>query len=166
MPGPLYCNRTATRSTQRAFHSGGGLVAHAREVVRVGVKGEADVRVPEELLHELRVYPLGEEQRRAGVPEVVEAHVGQPRFREDRLEGAPVYVGGSQRRADPRGEHEVPVSVEGARLKPLLRLARPVGAQGLDGTRGEADGAPFAALRGSKSEPRPVAHPLQLPGDS
>ncbi len=58
MLGPLYCNRTATRSTWRALHSDGGLVAHARQVVREGVQGEADIRVPEELLHERRVYEV------------------------------------------------------------------------------------------------------------
>ena len=56
MLGPLYCNRTATRSTRRALHSGGGLVAHARQAAREGVQGEADVRVPEKRLHERRVY--------------------------------------------------------------------------------------------------------------
>jgi hypothetical protein len=71
--------------------------------------------------------PLGEQHRGAGVPQVVEADPRQPRLLEERLEAAPVYVGGFERRADLRGEHETPVPVEGSGLQPLLGLTAPVG---------------------------------------
>ena len=51
----------------------------------VNIQRDRDARVPEHLGDDLRVHAFRGEQRRAGVPEVVEAHVGQgpdrtPRF--------------------------------------------------------------------------------------
>jgi hypothetical protein len=66
--GPLYCNRTATRSAEGDLHGVGSLLAHAWQEVRVGAQREFDVRVAQELLHELRVHTLGEEDRGTGMP--------------------------------------------------------------------------------------------------
>jgi hypothetical protein len=45
---------------QGALHSGGGLVAHARQKVRVDAQSELDVRMPQDLLHKFGVHSLGE----------------------------------------------------------------------------------------------------------
>ena len=45
-------------------------------------------RVPEHLRDDLRVHPLSQKQGRAGVPEVVEAYVGQPGTPQEWLEVA------------------------------------------------------------------------------
>ena len=68
VPGPIYCNRTATRSTEGTLHGVGGLITHARQEVRVGPQRELDVRVAQELLYELRVHTLGEKDRGTGMP--------------------------------------------------------------------------------------------------
>ncbi len=44
-------------------------------------------RVPEHLRDDLRVDALGEQQRRGGVPEVVEADVARPGSPQERLPG-------------------------------------------------------------------------------
>src|SRR5215213_4735939 len=67
-PGPIYCNRTATRSTEGALHGVGGLVAHARQEVRVRAQRELDVRVSQELLDGLRVHTLEEEYSGTSMP--------------------------------------------------------------------------------------------------
>ena len=51
----------------------------------VGVERDGDTRVSERLAHYLRVDALPPEQRRAGVPEVVEPYVGKPGTPEERL---------------------------------------------------------------------------------
>ena len=68
MPGPIYCNRTATRLTVGALHGVRGLIAHTRQEVRVGAQRELDVRMAQELLHELRVHSLGEEYSGTSMP--------------------------------------------------------------------------------------------------
>ena len=80
VPRPIYCNRTATRSTQRALHGDGDLISHARQEVRVGAQSELDVRVTQELLHELKVHALAEKDSGTGMSQVVEADIWQPRL--------------------------------------------------------------------------------------
>jgi hypothetical protein len=48
--------------------------------VRVGAQSELDVRVTQELLHELRVHTLGEKDSGTGMSQVVEADIWQPRL--------------------------------------------------------------------------------------
>ena len=49
------------------------MVSHPRYNVRVGIQRDGDVSVPEEFLNVLRMDVASEEQRCAGVPQVVEA---------------------------------------------------------------------------------------------
>ena len=53
-------------------------LSQTRYDVAVSVQRYRDTRVPEHLAHNLRVDHLCKQQGRAGVPEVVEAYVGQP----------------------------------------------------------------------------------------
>lgn len=73
-------------SSQGVVHRPGCDVPHAGYHVAVGVEGDADVGVPEHLGDDLRVDALREQQGGAGVPQVVEANVRQPRLLEERLE--------------------------------------------------------------------------------
>ena len=94
VPGPIYCNHTSTRLTERTLHSVGDLIAHAWQEVRVDAQGELDVCVSQQLLRELRVHNLGEKDRGTGMSQVVEADIRQPRLLEERLEAAPVFLTG------------------------------------------------------------------------
>ncbi len=53
----------------------------------VGVEGDGDGGVAQELLHELGVDVPLKQQGSAGVPEVVECDPRQPRFLQERREG-------------------------------------------------------------------------------
>jgi hypothetical protein len=55
------------------------LIAHAGDGVRVRIEGYRYGGVPEQLLCEHGVDALGQQERRACVPEIVKAYVGQPR---------------------------------------------------------------------------------------
>jgi hypothetical protein len=50
----------------------GGFVVEGRRDVAVDVEGDGDVRVPEALLHQPRMYPLLQGEGRPGVPQTVE----------------------------------------------------------------------------------------------
>src|SRR5215210_3101539 len=63
-----YCNRD---SAEGFVHRSCRRVAHSWEDVAVGVEGDRYGGVAEELLHDLGVDPSREEQRSAGVPEIV-----------------------------------------------------------------------------------------------
>ena len=57
------------------FHGAGGCVAHAGYEVRVRVEGDGDVGVSKKLLDKLGVYALAEQERSAGVAQVVKAGI-------------------------------------------------------------------------------------------
>jgi hypothetical protein len=62
------------------LHGERGLIAHARHYVGVGVERNRHCSVAQELLDELGVRSFTEQQRRARVPEVMEAHMGEIRL--------------------------------------------------------------------------------------
>jgi hypothetical protein len=68
------------------LHRFDGAVLHCGEHVRVGVERDGYGGVPQHLRDNLGVDVLGEQQRGAGAPEVVEAYLRQPRLLEQRLE--------------------------------------------------------------------------------
>ena len=70
----------------------------------------------QQLLHELRVHTLREKDRGAGMSQVVEVDIRQPHLLEGRLEAAPTYVGGFERGADLRSEHESPTLIQRSSL--------------------------------------------------
>ncbi len=63
---------------QQRLHLRGRFLLEPRNYVAVGVEGEADGAVAQYLLDDLRMDALREQQRRGGVPQVVEAHPWQP----------------------------------------------------------------------------------------
>jgi hypothetical protein len=82
--------------------------------VAVGVKGDSDRGVPKEFLNHLDVHALAQHQGCAGVAQIVQADVRQPRVFQDRLEATARQVPGVHRRALPRREY-----------KPLIFVAVP-----------------------------------------
>jgi hypothetical protein len=68
--------------------------------------------VSEQLLNDLGMDSPAKEQRGAGVPEVVEAYLGQSGPIKERFEGALDEVLGVEGRADPRGEDQAVIFVE------------------------------------------------------
>jgi hypothetical protein len=71
LPRPRWrCGRRVQESA--ACNRGGGLVPHAGKHVRVAVEGHSAGAVAEEFLHELGVDSPAQEQRGAGVAQVVE----------------------------------------------------------------------------------------------
>ena len=84
----------------------------------------------------------------SSVAQVVEPDVREPRPLEERLEAAAVYVGRIKGCAFLRGEHEVLVLVETARLELLFALTRPVALKCIYGRWGKAYNPPLAALGG------------------
>ena len=66
---------------QRGVHRAGSLLGHARQKVRISIERHGDGRVPEEFLDVFGVDALGEQQRGAGVPEVMQGYARQARAR-------------------------------------------------------------------------------------
>src|SRR3712207_2713876 len=62
---------TELRPLEDAVHRPDRLLLYVRENVTVGVECDRDGRMPQKLLDHLGMYTSGEEQGRAGVPEVV-----------------------------------------------------------------------------------------------
>lgn len=62
-----------TLLTQRVLHRASRRASQSRYHVAVDVECNGHTRVPERLGDDLRVYAIRQEQRGAGVPEVVEA---------------------------------------------------------------------------------------------
>ena len=75
----------------------GGFLLESREDVAVGVEGQADLRVAERLHDNPGVDPLDEQQRSAGVAEIVNPDVRQFRGPQDSFERSP-HVAVVQRR--------------------------------------------------------------------
>lgn len=84
----------------------GDLVVHGRQDVGVGVQGDADLAVTEQLLDLLRVNVGSEQGRRATMPKITEPDVRQAGLAEQRLEDLSDEVAGLDRRAVPRREDE------------------------------------------------------------
>jgi hypothetical protein len=119
--------------------------------------------VSEDLHHHARVDPLGQEQRGAGVPQVVEADGGEAGPHQVRLEGAD-EVARVERPAERVGEDEVPVPPLPARpgQEARLQLPRALRSQLRDEFAGQRQGAAApAGLRLDKA--RLVAVDLRLP---
>jgi hypothetical protein len=74
---------------QHLLHRRGRLAPKARYHVGGGVEGRCDVGMPQKLLDELGMHPLGEKEARTGVPEIVEGNPREPAFssrgRQERL---------------------------------------------------------------------------------
>ena len=103
----------------------------------------------------LRVDVAREEQRGAGVPEVVEAHPGHLCLLEERSERPPPEVGRVDERADLAGEHQSRVLVAVAQYRDLFGLAGEMLAQRLDRRLGEIDGGRLFLVFGSPRSKRP-----------
>src|SRR4051812_6810211 len=87
--------------------------------MRVGVHRDPDLAVAERLHHHAGVVPCRDEQRGAGMAQIVEADIGQPGPLEERLEGTD-DVARLERGAAPRGEDQSPV-------RPRLLCSRALG---------------------------------------
>jgi hypothetical protein len=87
VPGPIYCNRIATRNRGRSLWRWRPDRPCSVEV-RVGAQCELDVRLAQEFLHELWVHTPGEKDRGTSMSQVLEADVWQSRLLEERLEVA------------------------------------------------------------------------------
>ena len=85
-------------SAQQCVHPRGYLPPLLRQDVRVDIQSGADLREDEVLLDQFGVEPLGQEQRRARMPQVMEAHGSKARIclnrwlRTDLLRGCPLSV--------------------------------------------------------------------------
>jgi hypothetical protein len=82
-------------SRERCVHRGCGLLPHPRHHVAVAIQRHRHRSVAEKLLNQSRVRPLGEQQRGAGVAQIVKPRSGrQPRAGEQRLDRHRVYAKG------------------------------------------------------------------------
>jgi hypothetical protein len=119
--------------------------------------------MPQHLGDHLWVHVLGEQERGARVPEVVEAYLRQACPLEQGLEAAGSDVLAGERRAALRGEDETILAPQTARLVYLLQLTLQVASEGFQGSLRESHGAAAAlglrrgkdraALRGGKGAP-------------
>jgi hypothetical protein len=80
--------------------------------VRVGVEGDADAGVPQELLDELRVDVPLEEEGGACMPEIVEGDLRQTRTLQERREATLSEVGGAYRGSGCGSEDEALILVD------------------------------------------------------
>ena len=64
-------------------------------------------------MNKLRVDILLEQERCAGVPEVVEGYLGQTRTLKERREGSLTEVGGVEEASASARKHEIPILVQG-----------------------------------------------------
>jgi hypothetical protein len=101
--------------------------------VRVAVKGELDACVPEQVLNQLRVGTARPQESSARVPQIVLAHLRQPRPPKQGLEVTVDDVLGVHRRADRGDEHKPVISPSSARSKLLLCLPLTVAPEGFYG---------------------------------
>jgi hypothetical protein len=83
--------------------------------VRVGVERDGDAGVAQHLGDHLRVHVLGEQERGARVPEIVEAYLRQARPLEQGLEAMRGDVLAGERLAALGGEYETVLAPQTAR---------------------------------------------------
>jgi hypothetical protein len=110
--------------SQRLVHHVGQPAVHPFDDVGVGVERDVYARVAQKLLDVLGMLNCHEEYRSAGVPEIVQPDIGQPRSLKKRLEVAAQQVRPAHRGARRGREHESVILPERACLEPLLVLAR------------------------------------------
>ena len=103
--------------------------------------------MPREVLNVLGVNPPREQQREAGMPQVVPAYAGQSRASEQRLEVAVDHVLGVERRPQTGGEDETVVLVRAARSELLLQLPLGVALESRQRLLRQIDGAPRGVSR-------------------
>src|SRR5215213_3161348 len=118
--------------------------------VRIGVEGDGNISVSKHLRNHLGVDILGKEQRRAGMPEIMEAHgVGETSSLEEGFEVAAVEVVAIDGRAKLRGEDQPVVLPESLQRHALLKLSLAVTLQCLHRSDSQLDGsAALGGLRG------------------
>ena len=94
----------------------------------------------QELLDELRVNVTAQQQRGAGVPEVVKADLRQPCPRQERRERTLAQVGRVNKSSDLAGEDEALILIEVAETLDVLHLAIEVLTQCPNRLFGKLDG--------------------------
>jgi len=109
----------------------------------VGVRGGAHLRVSEELHDDPRMDALGQQERRGGVPAVVQPDVADARLVQGSLPGVAVRLPLDRLPVGLR-ENQVVVLPRRAGRDPLLELCGAVGAQRLDELAGQRQGPPAA----------------------
>lgn len=112
----------------------------------VEVERKGDAGVSQKGLDVLGMDAFGEEQRRAGVAQIVPADVGESGTSQQGLEGAVDDVLGVQGRALVGGEDKAVILPINPRLEPLLRLSLPVVLERIHGPPGEVHGAAAGVL--------------------
>jgi hypothetical protein len=116
---PSKRRRRAARASARAVSSRSASSASSGEQVPVDVERRRDRRVTEPGLDRLRVRALGDRERRARMPQVVERGRGFERNRTHRRSPeAATEVRPPERSAGRRGEDDVPVRNDPARCRP------------------------------------------------
>src|SRR5215212_9091564 len=150
------------RLAQSLIHPVGSIAAHGGHPVGVSVEGQLYRGVTGEVLDVLRVHAVGEQDREAGVPEIVPADGGELRTLEQGFEVPVDYVLGVEGCALARREHEARILVV-ARPKLLLKLALAVAPEGFYGPLRQIYGASAGVLRLHKDQPATLAYPMQLP---
>src|SRR5215207_11549822 len=91
--------------TESLVHDVGQAAVHTLDDVGVGVQGDGDARVAQELLDELGVLACHEEYCSAGVTQIVEPDGWESRLLQQRLEVPPCQVRAAHGCAYGRGEH-------------------------------------------------------------
>lgn len=94
----------------------------------------------QKLLNDLRVHVFGQQHRRTGVPEVMEADVGESGLLQERGEAPLAQVGGVYRAAGAGGKDMALILVEVPQTLHVLHLTREVQPESLYGPRCDADG--------------------------
>ena len=131
---------------QSSLHGGRSLIPHTWQDVTVAIQRNRHRRVAQQLLHQLGMVSAGEQQRGAGVAQVVEPYVRQARLFEKRLKGGCAEIVEVQRFTAHGAEDEVVVLPQVADPKALRVLGRFVGLEGLDGPPREPYASPLAVL--------------------
>jgi hypothetical protein len=107
------------------------------------------------LLDDADVHALLDQQRRRGMPGVMDPCVPHPSLPENRLPGSPV-VGAFDRTTVPRGEDEIVILPVISRPQPLGRLSLAVLPQQLQDRRRALERELALALALPKDDPPPI----------
>lgn len=134
LPGPK-------QATQRRGH----LVAHARQNVTVGIHRQADPRVAEHLLDQLRVHVRGQQRCGDGMAEVVKPNCGQAALAQLGRKTWRTRITGLNRCTVPGREDEAEVLPGRSRFQPLFGVVGLVGLERPDGL-GRHRERPFRTL--------------------
>ncbi len=124
-----------------------GLAVHGGGDVGIRVGSLLDGGVSEHLRDQLQLLPVLKHERGKGVPKIVEPNVRQTSFLQERFVGAAMEVVAAHDGSGRGREDEAEVAPEPSVAKPLLVLPEAMPLQGLDGDREQLKAPAGGGLR-------------------